>query len=1205
MAPAQIQDMNDLLATLSQLTVNDTKVIKRAEKMLKAFFKTPSNAAFLVLVLRNHQTDPAVRLQAALYLKKKIGAFYPKYPAQQQQELKMEVLQLLLNEPEPVVANNIASVVAAVAKAVFEKKQPWDELFSMLMTLTSDPDEKRRALNFKLLGQLAEHCADSLRAHTGTIAQMFAAGCQDGNGKVASAALEGINEFIDKLRDVPEIAAFGMVMPHMLSVLARLIQSGDEDIVIRGLDVLQEMSSMEQPLVNDYIEQIVQFCVTAIRAEQAEASVKQAAGQTLMDVIENRPKLFAKKGLVNITLLTLMEMIAADRSPSGSLFAMPSSVHNNEDGDEDDDDEDEDDAEVNLQRLAQTIIDNMAIHIPSKYFVDTALGLCSQGVSSPDPHMRKAGCAVLGVIAEGCADSIRSVLPQILPYLLGATKDPEAIVRECACFAVGQFSEHCQPDILHYNHLVLPAMFDALDDIHTVQCTACYVLEYFCEGLQAETLRPYLRQLLEKLVHLLRSDKAQVKEMALSALAATAVAAEKDFVPFVEPVCAMLEPYLFLTEPSQFNLRGRALECWGHIAVGVGCEHFARFFPAGMQSAITGAKLDTSLAEHCFVFVANGSKCMAEHFHWNGVDYTSELLPFILETLEESEVVQFVDEDEEDDEPAGGAAAAGASGAGGGEEDDEDDGSYRINVEEGFINTKKAALTALGALAEHTKQLFCPYLPRALSALVSEDNMLLTSVHEAIRAETVNILQHFVAAIQLAKNIPLRPTRGVVVDCDPEAQFMFTQILSQVCTVLLTDDAKLPVAQACEGLCGILESLGSKALHLSVGVELAAASPSGSNAEPELRTETNTVLSFVITALRQLFSQSALCQRVNAESSEAHGEEEDDDHDNILMDSVFDLLSHISQALPANVFQPFFNEFFPAIQNFLKPNRPPSDRAMAIGCLAEIFKDLETLTLAYLPATLPVLQANLADPLESVRRNSAFCMHVIIETCAMQLVDHHLTFLQWLAPLCQRPGGAAGQAGGASSATPGSPSPSSSGSTSSSTSSILHHNNLSTVDSQGADVDNSISAVCKMMQINPNLPLASILPVLLNALPLRGDNTEGPNVYRTLTSLLVGQHPVLGERLNVQAFQQVLYLCSVNVQALEAGNHEISLLTALVAVLVQTLSTNSNATDETKAIVRTALREAAAVPVLKQALESYLGALLEADARNHVIAQLQ
>ncbi len=44
---------------------------------------------------------------------------------------------------------------------------------------------------------------------------------------------------------------------------------------------------------------------------------------------------------------------------------------------------------------------------------------------------------MLGVIAEGCCDSIRMIMPRILPGLTTATQDADQFVREAAFFALG------------------------------------------------------------------------------------------------------------------------------------------------------------------------------------------------------------------------------------------------------------------------------------------------------------------------------------------------------------------------------------------------------------------------------------------------------------------------------------------------------------------------------------------------------------------------------------------------------------------------------------------------------------------------------------------------------------------------------------------------------------------------------------------------
>ena len=159
-------------------------------------------------------------------------------------------------------------------------------------------------------------------------------------------------------------------------------------------------------------------------------------------------------------------------------------------------------------------------------------------MQSPDFQMRKAGCAILGIIAEGCCDSIRQMLPTIMPHLLTSAGDSEQSVKETAYFALGQFSEHCQPEILHYHQSVLPVLYTALEDPrHTVQTTCCYVIEMFCENLQRETLRPFLQPLLQRLALLLQSPKQVLQVKALSAIASAALSAELDFLPYVEVSC--------------------------------------------------------------------------------------------------------------------------------------------------------------------------------------------------------------------------------------------------------------------------------------------------------------------------------------------------------------------------------------------------------------------------------------------------------------------------------------------------------------------------------------------------------------------------------------------------------------------------------------------------------------------------------------------
>lgn len=735
------------------------------------------------------------------------------------------------------------------------------------------------------------------------------------------------------------------------------------------------------------------------------------------------------------TLSMFMDMIAReDSSAAGSLFNFP---HTDGILEEEDDDEDFEEDKIDVQKLSQTIIDTMAIHIPSKYFTETVLTMISQGMASANPQMRKAGCAVLGVIAEGCHEKLKESLDEILPPLLRSVEDPEYYVRECACFALGQFSEYCQPEILNYHDSVLPVVFKALDDQRpSIQGTSCYVLEYFCESLLPETLRPYLNVLMSKLAALAVSSHKGTQEMALSAIAATAIAAEHDFLPYTEGVCGYLNQLLFVTEPTAFTIRGKALDCLGHIAIAIGDKDFAPYYEMGMRSTIQGIQLDNELLkEHSFVFIANISKVVGKNFeaHMPG------LVTCIFSVIEESEIMRLEDVDDDED----GGVDEGA-------DDDDEDGSedygdYRLNVMEGFINTKKAAITAAGALAEHTGQAFTPYLVKAMELIVTKDIGVVASYHEEIRAEGATILQFFVENACQAANVK-QPAKNEVIELNPAVGAIVKSTLETCLEIVAIDEEKLPVAYALDTINSVLKRIGIVALHM----QTAANHPFA-----------NVILETILT----LLSEKAPCQTTGKEATAAE-DNDDDDHDHLVIDGVADLIGVLATLIGPDFVQ-YFDKFHPLLMKFTKPARSAADRIMAVGCYGEVFDEIGVASLKYVDAILPVIQVSLSDPVENVRRNAAYCVGTLVEKTERALTPHFLHILQWLHPIC------------------------------------IRNEKQKTDYVGGADVDNAIAAVARMIYSAPDaVPISHVLPILVNSLPLRNDLNEGSVVFGCLLKLI-------------------------------------------------------------------------------------------------------
>ncbi|CAM9780208.1 unnamed protein product, partial [Discosporangium mesarthrocarpum] len=468
------------------------------------------------------------------------------------------------------------------------------------------------------------------------------------------------------------------------------------------------------PLIHPHMQELVTFLLLILRTPTVEMNVKDSAALVLSQMADAKPRQFVKAGKLKETLGVLMELVAGyEGSAANALFNYQAL---------DDEDEDEDYDGPNPQSIAQSCMDNMALSLPTKHTFPPLMELCNTFLGNPSPHMRKAAVAALGVMSEGCQEPIKARLGEILPKILeaGLAVDDSHHVRECACFCLGQFAEHCQPEILDHSDKVLPIVFQLLDDAtDNVKGVSCYVLEMFCENLEPETVMPFLDPLMTRLVQMLHTPKKGIKarrgqgrwgktgEMSVAAIAATAISADVNFLPYLVTTCSMLGPLMALTDEKLLTLRGRALECMGHIALAVNKENFKPYTDACIVQAVEGLKIDSmELHEFSYTFFANLAKVLGEDMG----QYMGQLLPHLLSEIQESDGVDldtlqereavFGDQDDDDD--------------------DEEFGSAYMNVRTAELDKKKAALVALGSLAEHAPRAFYPHLSHSMEVLIKK-----------------------------------------------------------------------------------------------------------------------------------------------------------------------------------------------------------------------------------------------------------------------------------------------------------------------------------------------------------------------------------------------------------------------------------------------------------------------------------------------------
>jgi hypothetical protein len=527
MSSTQSED-DKMAAILGLLCSSEAGVARNGAKLLKPVTKKATCLMLLANQLRCNPHDHC-RQRAADLLKDYLPKYYFKLSAANQILLKDSILPMVRNESNRDVAISITTVVIALAKTIFSKNHEWPELFIAVFQLGRSVSDHDRIMCFALLHELSEEAPEKLHPHTVTLANMFLVGIRDPTLSVVAAALSSLTAFIRGIGHLDEVLSLKPLLSPLIEVVQTFAANGYVEGFKEGLDVISQCLGLEVPLINDHIPDIVMWAISALQNETYNMKLRSAAATVLQHIIQHRPKLFCKSDLVAPVLRAVSDMLADGTYATGTLFCM-----GNTDG-LDAAKSSDDNPSIYIYELSQAVLDQMAVYIPSVHFLEPALKVCTFRIQAEDVGSRMSGCAMLGIIAEGCNDLLRPLLSGIVPLLVARMADTDPTVREIACFAMGQYAEHCQPEILHFHTQILPAICQVIQDREPmVAALGAYCAETYVEQLSVVTLRPFLQPLLLGFGELLQSPTGHIVDSSLSAIGSIAVAAETDFLPFTE-----------------------------------------------------------------------------------------------------------------------------------------------------------------------------------------------------------------------------------------------------------------------------------------------------------------------------------------------------------------------------------------------------------------------------------------------------------------------------------------------------------------------------------------------------------------------------------------------------------------------------------------------------------------------------------------------
>eukprot|EP00735_Rhodelphis_limneticus_P009456 TRINITY_DN2759_c0_g2::TRINITY_DN2759_c0_g2_i1::g.27404::m.27404 TRINITY_DN2759_c0_g2::TRINITY_DN2759_c0_g2_i1::g.27404 ORF type:complete len:1072 (+),score=371.91,sp/O60100/IMB4_SCHPO/26.24/6e-93,HEAT_2/PF13646.1/4.1,HEAT_2/PF13646.1/17,HEAT_2/PF13646.1/17,HEAT_2/PF13646.1/2.5e+02,HEAT_2/PF13646.1/7.9e+02,HEAT_2/PF13646.1/5.2e-06,HEAT_2/PF13646.1/3.1e-08,HEAT_2/PF13646.1/0.42,HEAT_2/PF13646.1/0.33,HEAT_2/PF13646.1/16,HEAT_2/PF13646.1/7.3,HEAT_2/PF13646.1/80,HEAT/PF02985.17/5.1e+02,HEAT/PF02985. len=940
-----------------------------------------------------HAPQDPVRQLAVVLMRPRVRKHWDLLKPEVQMPIKATLLRRIVEETSHPVRIALAGVVATIAKRELPEGK-WNELSQFLMNCCRSEHAGHREVGFEILKRLLEKVDDVIRQQSDLLAQLFMSGLQDGDGRVRISALGATSEFLQGLETDEDAHKYSVLLPPLMNALQQGVMDGRQE-ALSCFEVLEDLTESGAPVMKGHLKEVVMALLAIATTTTLDSKMRRRSIEVLNLLVTKKPKAISK-------LKVIPNLIPA-------AFRLMAEVPHAE---YDEDDEDGDGEHVAISTAAAELLSAITIHQPSSHIYNPVFMLAEQFAASANVREQRAALVAIASLAEGCHDQCVSSLSRLVPALCQAAQNPERIVREAACFAIGQFSDQLQPEVLEYHEQLLPAIFSALEDPReAIKERAVAALEIFCENLD-DSILPYMHGLIGKLVELIHTQTSHhIRVTAVSGIAATISSAGESFLPYRDPVLNVLRPLLQLSGAEDLIVRARAIECVGIMAAAVQRQNFSdELIQEFMGNSLLGFTFDEpELKEYTYGFYNNMTELLGTDFAL----FLPSIMPHILHTLASKDTII----SEALLSAEGLLRGVGTEGGEDGDVDDDDasddGGNGVISIRTSLLDEIASAVQAVGRIAQYSGDGFMPYLKDTLKAL--ED--LVDYFHEDVRHNVMPSLAQL--AMRWRESSPVEAI-----------EYGSNVLVPTYMKVMQEDEDREVVAAVCEAIPDLCKSFGRSIFDLH--------------------------MQRLVETLLKLFKCETVCQAQEDDVDLDADESDDADHDELLIDSVADCSLGLGK-LYGPAFMPAVQYFLPVLLKYTKDSKPPRDRTMGAGTIAELLHSCGDASMTCLDDALNLFLHLLHDPENGVKRNAAFGCGVL----AKYVPTKYGTILQSLFPLF----GPRGQR-------------------------------------DDGMLDNACAAVSRMISAHPAaLPLPQVLPVLLEALPLKEDLSEGSTVYPMIIAL--------------------------------------------------------------------------------------------------------
>lgn len=948
------QYLSALEETLQQ-TFSPATVKQATSKLSKEFYTSPLALPSLLHILQNGQQDQLKQL-AAVEARKLIGLKWEALDASVKPQIKEALLKSVFTQPNKLIRHSTARVVAAIGEYDLQDNT-WPELLPTLINGVQSNDAQAKEMAVYTLFILLETQIPALVPHLDDFVTLFAGLLQDQTSQDirvnAVLSLDVLSQFIEEDDEINDATAskFKASIPGMVSVLTEVTQADDADKAKSVFNVFNSLIFLDNKLVGDQLAHLVKFVAEIALNTQLDEEYRCMSLQFLISCVSLRKSKIVSNGLGPQLTAATLKIASEEVDVEDEL--------NNED--------EENENEENLPAtLALRLMAMLSGELPPSQVIVPFFENLNSMVTSTNMFSRRAGLLCIGVASSGAPDFFATQISKIVPVIINGLQDPEIVVKVAAVRALSQLTSELQDAIADYHEQLLPLVIEIINSAAHVMTYkhACYALDGIIEFMSHDAIAQYFEPLMNKLFAMLeQANSSSLKTAIVSAIGSTAFAGGKGFIPYFNQSIQVLEP--FVTNAAQIEgmteddieLRAITFENISTMARAVGSQAFSVYAKPLVEAAYAALKSEHArIRESGFAFISNMAKVYGSEF----AGFLDDIVPQILECLEQEEFSFDANADEEDDF----------------DDEGEEDLANKFKINTGITIEKEIASVALAELAMGTGAAFAKFVEPSIKTLSEQ-----VEISYGMREAAMNALWRIVRAMFKATyGENFAAPKGVPQQAYVDASLL--QLIKQVRDLTISnleEEFELSlVACDLDNFCEAINAFGSAAV-------LNDASDTASL--EKLCVELMKILKKEHAS--QLDDEDPLDEAEDASETEA-----------LLFESALEVLILLALALG-----PDFARIFPSFKDVIMSNitsKSKNKRVSAIGGLAEISAGLKASN-QFSQEFLQVFSDRLAnDKSLEVKGNAAYGVGIIIENTSEDVSSHYQQILQLLFHLLSK-----------------------------------------------------------------------------------------------------------------------------------------------------------------------------------------------------------